>query len=276
MKHRLLIIIGIVATLAIGSVSLLYYQEIQLATGIIASTDCRYDEIKHNDTCLKLEIPQHIGSWSYGIDSIVSYCEEVSTPSNAGFGLERCIPIQFVDVDELITRIQNNDIEPLSWPSSVMLLWCAERFDSTKHDFLENYDGCDTSDCSAEPPLFLSALSFDEEFIENGCAKFVDKWAYMTEDNDYTWHSIYWESFVKHHYESDPISDPQRNQKCTELFDLIYLNGMDSDLWYELTETNDFRDAKCASIFEEWEHLAENNVWNIGINWEEIASNDGE
>ena len=55
-------------------------------------------------------------------------------------------------------------------PSSEMLSWCADRFDSVKHDFLANYDECDTSDCAAEPPIFSSALNSDEEFIEKRCA----------------------------------------------------------------------------------------------------------
>jgi len=40
-----------------------------------------------------------------------------------------------------------------------------------------------------------------------------------------------------------------------------------------LTETNDFRDAKCASIVSDWEHLTEHDVWNIGISWDNVVEN---
>jgi len=275
MKARLSIIIGIIVILTVSTIffSIAYNQEIKLATGIMGTTDCRHDELKYNDKCIKLDIPEHIGSFVYGTDSIVAFCENIPTPQHSGMGLDRCIDIEYVDLDELMKKIQTNSTIPLSWPSSKYLSWCADKFDSIKYDFFENYDGCDTPDCLAEPPLFSSALNSDEDFIEKGCAKFVDKWAYLTEDNDFTWDSVYWESFVKHNYENNPISDPQRNEKCAELFDLIYLGGKDSDLWYELTETNDFRDAKCASIVGEWDQLTEHNVWNIGISWKNVAEN---
>lgn len=276
MKTRTLIIIGIITAIVISItyVSLTYNQEIKLSTGMMVTTDCRHGEIRHNDQCIKLEVPSHIGTLNYGIDSIVSYCEEIPAPPNSGFGMERCIPFEFVDVDELLQRIQNNNTEPLRWPSSIKLSWCADRFDSIKHEFLENFDGCDTSDCSAEPPLFSSALNNDEEFIEQGCAQFVDKWAYLTEDNDFTWNQVYWEDFVNHHYKFEITIDPERNQKCAKLFDLIMLSAPDSDLWYELTETNDFVDAQCASVVEEWEDLTEYNVWDIGLSWDNVVEHE--
>lgn len=274
MKTRLFAIFVIVIAV-ITVILIFYYQDVMMLTGMIVTTDCKSNKIKHNDQCIKLEIPSHIGTLNYGIDSIVSYCEELRVPPNSGIGLERCMPFEFVDVDELLQRIQNNNTEPLTWPSTPYLLWCADTFDSTKHEFnqgLENYK-CDTPICpESEPPLFSSALNDNDDFIEKGCANFVDKWAYLTEDNDFTWHYVNWESFVEHHYHSDPISDPQRNQKCAELFDLIIQSAPDSDLWYELTETNDFVDAQCASIVEEWEHMTRYNVWNIGISWDKVAA----
>ena len=80
MKSRLLIIIGIVIISIIGVVSILNSQEIMLSTGMMTSTDCRYDELRHNDKCLKIEIPKHLGSWVYGIDSIIAYNESLPTP----------------------------------------------------------------------------------------------------------------------------------------------------------------------------------------------------
>ena len=143
-------------------------------------------------------------------------------------------------MDELIKNIQENNTSPLTWPSSQILLWCADKFDQTKQEFQQSIreNACDTSVCpESEPPLFSSALNNNDDFIERECAKFVDKWAYLTEDNDFTWDYVNWESFVKHHYEDDPILDPMRNEKCAELFDLIMQSAPDSDLWYELTET---------------------------------------
>ena len=226
--------------------------------------------------------------------SILSYLEwGTGTPSqlqcvfnkcSVDLGMREVHPI----IDQTVSRHSTDipyieskseptsDTIPLNQPSSKILSWCADKFDSVKHEFQQNFDGsCDNPICpESEPPIFSSALNSDEEFIEKGCAKFVDKWAYLTEDNDYTWHSVYWKSFVKHHYESDPILDPQRNQKCAELFDLIMRSSEDSDLWYELTETNDFRDAKCASIVSEWEHLTEHDVWNIGISWDNVVEHE--
>lgn len=274
MKTNLLIVIGIVTTIAAVSIFLAFYQEIQLTTGIIMAADCRYDEIKHNDGCKKLEIPQHIGSWSYGVDSIISYCEDMPT-TNSGFGLERCIPIEFLDVDELITRIQNNDTEPLSWPSSVMLSWCAERFDKNKHEYQQNFDSYDTPDYKQdEPPLLSSKLHNDEDFIDKGCSKFIDQWAYLTEENDYTWHSIDWHQFNQYHYERKTYPESETKQRCAELFDQIMTSAQQSELRYELTETDEFRELRCASMVGKWEDLTKHNVWNIGISWKDIAANE--
>jgi len=173
---------------------------------------------------------------------------------------------EFVVTDDILEALE----------SDLVLAECADMFDQTKQEFYHSLEGytCDNPICpETEPPLFSSVLNSDEEFIEKECAKFVDEWAYLTEDNDYTWNSVNWESFVKHHYQSDPILDPLRNEKCAELFDLIMLSGEDSDLWYELTETNDFRDAKCASIVSEWEPLTEYDVWNIGVSWDSVEEN---
>lgn len=273
MKTNLLIItIVAITSIVIGFTLLFYSQDIMMSTGMMVSTDCMPDELKHNDLCVKLEVPQHIGNFIHGTDSIISFCQEI--PSGPGIGLERCIDIEYLNIDELIDRIQTNSTIPLTHPTQKYLSWCAFEFDNTKQEFhagLEDYI-CDNPICpESEPPLFSSALHDNHDFIEKGCANFVEKWAYLTEDNDFTWNQVYWESFVKHHYHSDPISDPQRNQKCAELFDLIMKSAPDSNLWYELTETNDFVDAKCADIVEEWEHLTEHNVWDIGFSWDDIA-----
>jgi len=270
MKTRTIIIVIIVAFVA-GIVAVLNSQSIMMSSNM-TRTDCYPEELLHDGKCIKIDVPEHIGSFTYGTDSITSYCEEISEPGD-GFGLDRCIRIEFLDTAELLSRIQNNSTEPLTWPSSKMLTWCAERFDHTKHEFQENLkknQECNDDVCPEyEPPLFESALN-EEEFIEKECARFVDKWAYMTEDNDYTWSYVNWESFVKRHY-MHPVDDPQRNEKCARLFDLIYQSKEDSDLWYELTETDEFRNAKCASMVEDWEHLTEYNVWDIGISWKKVA-----
>jgi len=72
-----------------------------------------------------------------------------------------------------------------------------------------------------------------------------------------------------------PASDVLRESRCTEWFDKImytsqHTNNPDFDLKYELTETNVFRDLKCASIVSNWEPLTDNDVWDIGISWKEI------
>lgn len=270
MKTRTIIVVVIVASVA-GIVSVWNSQS--MMPSIMTQDDCHPNELLHDGECIKIDVPEHIGSFSYGTDSITSYCEDISELGD-GFGLDRCIRIEFLDIDELLARIQDNSTEPLTWPSSKMLAWCAERFDHTKHEFQENLKKnpeCHKDICPEyEPPLFESALNSDEEFIKKGCVNFVDKWAYMTEDNDYTWSYANWESFVKPHH-MHPVDDPQRNEKCAKLFDLIYQSKDDSDLWYELTETDEFRDAKCASIVEDWEHLTEHNVWDIGISWKKVA-----
>ena len=72
MKTRLLIIIGIVVvSVVVGFASIFYSQDIMMSTGMMVTTDCKPDEIKHNDQCIKLEVPSHIGTLNHGIDSIV-------------------------------------------------------------------------------------------------------------------------------------------------------------------------------------------------------------
>ena len=206
----------------------------------------------------------------------------VNGPHNYALNILDDAVMDYLKSDSCLEKSESDIVDSLEIsnterdPTKKYLLWCASEFDFTKQEFnqgLEDYV-CDTSICSeSEPPLFSSALNDNVDFIERGCANFVDKWAYLTDDNDFTWHHVHWESFVEHHYHSDPISDPQRNQKCADLFDLIMLSVPDSDLWYELTETNDFVDARCASIVEEWEDLTEHNVWDIRLSWNDVSEN---
>jgi hypothetical protein len=54
-----LITIGITTISVIDSISLLYSQEIMLSISMMTTTDCRSDELKRNDKCIKLNIPTH-------------------------------------------------------------------------------------------------------------------------------------------------------------------------------------------------------------------------
>ncbi len=99
--------------------------------------------------------------------------------------------------------------------------------------------------------------------------------------------------FFSSHYDHDaelkqldydytkPASDVLRETRCAEWFDKImytvqHTNNPEFNLKYELTETNVFRDLKCASIVSNWEPLTNNDVWDIGVSWEEIASHNKE
>jgi hypothetical protein len=275
MKTRLLIVIVLIISVATGLILIANSQEIMLATKVISYADCKLHEIRHNDQCISLDVPEHIGRLNYGTDSIISYCEDIPTPPNTGFGLERCIPIEFLDVDELIDRVKTNNTEPLTWPSSLMHSWCAQRFDQLKAEYLENFDGCDTTDCNQkEPALLSSAFHNDEEFIEKRCSTFIEDWAYKTEDNDYTWNSVYWDDFNQYHYERKTYPESEVMKRCADLFDQIMISAKDSNLQYELTDTDEFRELRCASNWWNWDDLTEHNLSNIGIVWKDIASNE--
>lgn len=75
-----------------------------------------------------------------------------------------------------------------------------------------------------------------------------------------------------------PASEVLRDTRCAEWFDKIMQTGKSIDaefgLKYELTETNEFRDLKCAAVVSEWESLTDYDVWDIGIPWDEIASSN--
>lgn len=73
-----------------------------------------------------------------------------------------------------------------------------------------------------------------------------------------------------------PASQVLRDTRCAEWFDKIMQTGktLDSEfgLMYELTETNVFRDLRCASHVTEWDPLTDNDAQNLGIPWDEVIS----